>query len=35
MLGAVRAWADQPLDYLTIVVLKQLARSRVAASAAS
>jgi len=32
---AARAWADGPLDDLTIVVLKQLARSRVPAPAAS
>jgi serine phosphatase RsbU (regulator of sigma subunit) len=28
LMNAVRAWADGPLDDLTIVVLKQLARSR-------
>ncbi len=28
LLSAVRAWADEPLDDLTIVVLKQLARAR-------
>jgi sigma-B regulation protein RsbU (phosphoserine phosphatase) len=34
LLGAVRAWADQPLDDLTIVVLKQLARTRTMVAAA-
>jgi serine phosphatase RsbU (regulator of sigma subunit) len=28
LMSAVRAWADEPLDDLTIVVLKQLARTR-------
>ena len=28
LMGAVRAWADGPLDDLTVVVLKQLARAR-------
>ena len=28
LMGAVRAWADGPLDDLTVVVLKQLARGR-------
>ncbi len=31
LLGAVRAWADGPLDDLTVVVLKQLARARAGA----
>lgn len=26
LVGAVRAWADEPLDDLTLVVLKQLSR---------
>jgi serine phosphatase RsbU (regulator of sigma subunit) len=30
LMGAVRGWADGPLDDLTIVVLKQLARGRMA-----
>jgi serine phosphatase RsbU (regulator of sigma subunit)/MFS family permease len=30
LMGAVRGWADGPLDDLTIVVLKQLARGRLA-----
>ena len=30
-MGAVRAWADGPLDDLTVVVLKQLARARAGA----
>jgi len=32
LMGAVRGWADGPLDDLTIVVLKQLARGRMAAA---
>ena len=32
LLGAVRGWADGPLDDLTIVVLKQLARGRLVAA---
>jgi hypothetical protein len=32
---AVRTWADGPLDDLTIVVLKQLARTRGASGGAS
>ncbi|HEX5633227.1 MAG TPA: PP2C family protein-serine/threonine phosphatase, partial [Gemmatimonadales bacterium] len=35
LMTAVRAWADGPMDDLTIVVLKQLARSRGAAGGAS
>jgi hypothetical protein len=31
LMGAVRAWADGPLDDLTVVVLKQLARTRAGA----
>jgi len=33
LLAAVRAWGDGPLDDLTIVVLKQLARARAGAAA--
>ena len=32
LMGAARSWADGPLDDLTIVVLKQLARGRMAAA---
>jgi serine phosphatase RsbU (regulator of sigma subunit) len=32
LMGAVRGWADGPLDDLTIVVLKQLARGRLVAA---
>lgn len=32
LMGAVRAWADGPLDDLTVVVLKQLARARAGAA---
>ena len=35
LMGAVRAWADEPLDDLTIVVLKQLARTRATSLASS
>jgi serine phosphatase RsbU (regulator of sigma subunit) len=35
LMTAVRAWADGPMDDLTIVVLKQLARSRGAAGGAT
>ena len=35
LMGAVRAWADEPLDDLTIVVLKQIARTRAVSLAAS
>jgi hypothetical protein len=32
-MSAVRDWADGPLDDLTVVVLKQLARGRAAIAA--
>jgi len=35
LMGAVRAWADEPLDDLTIVVLKQIARTRAPSLVAS
>jgi hypothetical protein len=35
LMGAVRAWADGPLDDLTVVVLKQLARTRAGTPAAA